>query len=131
MLFLLVVCVVGILAFSSVSANDLNETDASLVNGDYELDFTDSSEKLETGEVETLQEEPKNITVSDKTFAGITNAINSANDGDTIILDGKYDQGYTILEMYAPLYQLFEFFHKVNVQNNQQEQVLVYLYQEQ
>ena len=93
--------IICIFSITSVSASDLNATDVSGID-DSENTFSadeniDSSNAfLKSISQNTVSSENnsilnKEITVSGNSFNEIQNAINSANEGDTIILKGTYN----------------------------------------
>lgn len=79
---LIAIFLVSLVAMSAVSANDLNATDE-IASEDATVD-----DNLEMTQEDTLSATHK---VSGDTFDDIQNAVNSANEGDTILLSGNYN----------------------------------------
>lgn len=99
LLFLLVVCLVGAMAISSVSANDFNESmileenTSPLEGGDLVCFNEDNSEGLSFDDEKLSINEDSDILSTNftpKTSSEIQSCVDGANDGDTIILDGYY-----------------------------------------
>ena len=80
--------------------NIVTNNDNNVFDNDEENRYADSSddESKDNSKVllsGSILNDPKNITVNNKTFRGIQGAIEGANEGDTIILSGTYSNDWS------------------------------------
>ena len=90
LIFLLLVCIAGILLISSASAGDLNETMVSQIDDDT-IGIEDAQSEIDANGIE-VDEGPEVLGANHtpQTFSEIQITVDSAGDEDTIILDGYY-----------------------------------------